>query len=110
MADVVAAQGDDRSLEIVLKKQNATFAIDSSAVIKASFTNRATKIVELADVPITEVSGSDWANSLIVLQLTSAQTSGLTLGSYEMDIQVNDGGEVTFFLDDYLLIKPNRVT
>lgn len=101
MATIVT--GDDISLAITLKKNNATFAIDSSATILANFVDTSTNQPMLAtDEPILEAaSGSDWPNSLVVLELTSAKSDTLTAGTARLEIQVDDdvnsNGKTTWF-------------
>lgn len=92
--------GDDIVIEQTLKKNNATFAIDSGATIKASLITRDKETILVAPVTVLEATtGSDWANSKIIILFAEADTATLTnFGPIFLEIQVDDGGKLTWFV------------
>ena len=91
--------GDDVSLPTTLKKDNATFLINPGATIQASIItpDRVTTLIPATSVPEAN-PGSDWANSLIVIQFSSALTGAITdYGKAILEIQVDDNGKLTWF-------------
>lgn len=91
--------GDDAVLPVELKKDEASFVIDSSATIKAAVVSKNKKTVLIPVVDVLESNtGSVWPSSLVVVQFTSAQTSAITrYGEAILEIQVDDGGKITWF-------------
>jgi len=98
--------GDDIVIEQTLTKNNATFVIDSSATIKASLTTRdGNATILVAPVAVVEAtSGSDWPNSKIIILFAEADTATLTaFGPIFLEIQVDDGGKLTWFVKSELV-------
>ena len=95
----IIVTGDDVSLPTTLKKDNATFTIAPSATVKASIVSkdRSTILIPAATV-LEATTGSDWANSLIIVQFTSAETNAVTDYTIaDLEIQVDDSGKLTWF-------------
>jgi len=94
--------GDDSILPTTLYKDDATFLIDSGATVKASVVTKDKKTILLAPVTVSNVeTGSDWVNSLVVPRFASADTNNIPLtniGSALLEIQVDDGGKLTWFV------------
>jgi len=92
--------GDDISLPVTLKKNGATFDINTSATVYAMLVNK-TRTTELTE-PIAQVSstsGANWANSLVVVELSSEDTIEIDASqSALLEIQVNDSGRRTWFV------------
>lgn len=87
--------GDEVRQPVTLTKDSATFEIDSGATVEAAFiyqdgTTSATYTVSEA------TTGSDWSASLVVVSLTSAESALLKAGIATLEIQVDDGGELTW--------------
>lgn len=98
MASNQIVSGDDIVIEQTLTKDDVTFSIDSSATIKASLVSRDRTTVIVAPVSVLEATtGSDWANSKIIILFAEADTSTLTtFGPMFVEIQVDDGGKLTW--------------
>jgi len=96
----VIVTGDDVALPITLKKDNAVFAIDAGATVKASLISADRTAVLIAPVTCSNVAiGTDWPNSLVVVEFSSAETSAITTaGTALIEIQVDDGGKNTWFV------------
>ena len=103
MATIVI--GDDIALAITLKKNNATFDIDSTSTVTVQFIDKDTDLSMLtSDVDVPEANqGSDWPNSVIVIEVPSATSLGLEEGEALIEIQVDDDvnttGKTTWFAD-----------
>ena len=108
MSDDIATivTGDDATLPVVLTKDGATFVINPAAVIRATVTDKTKRNTLLAPVTVTEAAaGSDWANSLIVVVFSSADTAAVTYsGRAVLEIQVDDNGKLTWF-DEIEIVK-----
>ena len=93
--------GDDSILPVTLKKNQNTFLINSGATVKASVISKDKKEILLAPVIVdVNETGSDWGNSLIVVTFDSADTANIPvkeLGGALLEIQVDDGGKLTWF-------------
>ena len=91
--------GDDTSLLVTLKKGGNTFSIDSGATIKASLTSVNKSTILITPVEVLEAtSGSDWANSKVVVVFSAANTGAIS--EYKqaiLEIQVDDSGKKTWF-------------
>jgi hypothetical protein len=92
--------GDDIVIEQTLTKNNSTFAIDSGATVKASLISRDKQTIIVAPVSVLEATtGSDWANSKIIILFDSTDTDTATdFGPVYLEIQVDDGGKLTWFV------------
>jgi len=91
--------GDDTSFPVELEKDHAAFLINGSATILAAVTTKnKNKVLIPATAVVEAAPGSDWANSLVVVEFTEAQTELVThFGSALLEIQVDDGGKTTWF-------------
>lgn len=92
--------GDDIVIEQTLTKNNATFTIDPGATVKASLISRDKETILVAPVTVLEATtGSDWPNSKIIILFAEADTLSLTdFGPIFLEIQVDDGGKLTWFV------------
>lgn len=97
--------GDGATLPITLKKDGATFAIDSGATVQASIITTAHDAVLAGPVAVLEATpGSDWANSLVVVVFSEADTDSLPEGLVAVEIQVDDNGKNTWFPSSRVII------
>lgn len=98
-------QGDDIVLSVQLKKNNATFAINPAATVRASVVNTRTDAftapVTLADTD----PGASWSTSLVTVQIPSATSATMALGQSKLEIEVDDGGKTTFFVSDLRVVE-----
>jgi len=95
----VIVSGDDTAISITLKKNNATFDIPTAtATVTAAVisTDKRTQYITGTSV-ISSTQGSDWPNSLVVVEFTSTQTSTLPTGGALVEVQVEDNGKLTWF-------------
>ena len=102
--------GDDVSLAVTLKKNGATFNISSGASVTASVVTTDHQTVLIAETAQSDgTSGADWANSLVIVEFTEALTEVVTdAGSANLEVQVDDGGKLTWFGD--IEIKIGTIT
>lgn len=99
MNDPTIVTGDDVALSVTLKKGGATFLINGTATVQASLVSLDHQTTYAGPVAQSNAaSGADWANSLVVVELASANTSSITYqGKALLEIQVDDSGKTTFF-------------
>tara|TARA_R110000868_G_scaffold160474_3_gene390178 strand:- start:18345 stop:18683 length:339 start_codon:yes stop_codon:yes gene_type:complete len=90
MAEIT--RGDDLSFGITLRKNDATFTIDNTAVVGINFVDVTNgKKMLSADVAVTrDPTGSDWGNSYIIIDVPAAVSATLIPGLSSLEIQVND--------------------
>lgn len=90
--------GDDITIQQTLTKDDVVFLINSTATIKASLVSADRTTVIVAPVGVLEATaGSDWANSKIIILFAEADTTSLTtFGPMLIEIQVDDGGKLTW--------------
>jgi hypothetical protein len=97
----ILTTGDDTKLPVELFKGGVPFEIASSAIIKASVVTKDRSTIILAPVSVLEATeGSDWFNSVVVVAFTSVNTGAILdsqLGTNELEIQIDDGGKLTWF-------------
>lgn len=92
-------KGDDVSLPVALTKDGATFAIDAGATVRAAIVDMGHQALLMAAVTLDSAAvGADWSTSLVVVEMTAAQTAAITeVGNAFIEIEVDDGGKTTFF-------------
>lgn len=92
--------GDDISLPVTLKKNGVVFDIPVSTPVVAMLVTRDRKEALTDEVSqVNTTTGADWANSLVVVELSSAKTVDIQeQGRALLEIQVNDGGKLTWFV------------
>ena len=93
--------GDDVVLPVTLKKNNATFAIGSGATVKAALVSTDHKTVLAGPVTCSALAaGADWSVALVIVTFPSLATAGITAqGPAMLEIQVDDGGKLTWFTE-----------
>lgn len=97
LAEIVT--GTDATIPATLTIDDATFIINTGAVIRAKVTSKDKKKDILGLTPVVEASpGSDWANSLIVIVFDSVNTAAVTyVGRAILEVQVDDSGKQNWF-------------
>lgn len=100
MSDIpVLVTGDDISLPVTLKKNGATFAIDSGATVVGQLVSRDRKKTYTEEVSQSNAAPADWTNSLVDITFLSVHTADITeQGPALLEIQVDDGGKRTWFV------------
>ena len=100
-------KGDDISVDcgnpfiVQLTKNSVPFSISSSATVTAAFKTGRGLTMDPVNV-LESAVGSDWANSLIVIEMTSAQTAAIQLASglarqvQSLEVTVYDGCYIKF--------------
>jgi hypothetical protein len=93
--------GNDILLPVTLKKDDAVFAIDIGATIKARlvsedhFTEYCDEVVQSSATP-----GANWPASLVVISIPSSTSSTITkFGPAHLEIQVDDSYIQTWFVE-----------
>ncbi len=97
--------GDDARLYVTLKKNSAIFLINPTATVKAVIIKPDTS-VKLCDevLQLSSTSGADWGNSLVVVEFPSTVTGPIKrVGAAQVEIQVDDAGKQTWFVDIELI-------
>lgn len=93
--------GDDVDIPVTLTKGSAkaTFTIDPGATVKAALVSLDRQTVLIPAVTcLVSAPGADWANSLVIVPFTSAETLAVTdYAPAYLEIQVDDGGKLTWF-------------
>lgn len=102
----IITSGDDSSLPATLKKDGAVFNIDPGATVRAAlidpdYSKKLTDVVNVSNA----TPGSDWANSLLIVEFTSAQTTGVRPGEVILEVEVDDGGKLTWQLSPITVRK-----
>jgi len=94
----IITTGDHTNIPVTLKKNGKTFTISSGAVIKAVITNTARNAVISPEVIIdNNATGTDLANSLIVVEFNETESSAITqLNDAMLEIQVADPEKKTW--------------
>lgn len=88
MATVVT--GDSRPIKVTLKIDGAPAVI--SGTVKAMFVSADYLMALSEEIAVTgSEPGSDWANGVVVVVPSKAQTAVLTIGEALFSVQVDDG-------------------
>jgi hypothetical protein len=96
----VITTGDDVTIPVTLKKNGQTFNIGLMAQVKVAIisADRSKKLTD--DIECSpEAAGADWAKSLVVVEMASAETVDMVVpskGNVLLEIQVDDGGKLTW--------------
>ena len=100
--------GDDVDIPVTLTKgkAKAVFSIDAGATVKAALVSLSRETILIPAVVCDfNATGADWANSLVIVPFSSAETAALIdYGKAYLEVQVDDGGKLTWF-DDIDIIK-----
>lgn len=93
--------GDDVPLSVTLKRNKVTFNIPGTATIKGVVTSMDHKYAYTTVLTAAEgATGADWANSLVVFDISSTETGVMTYtGMALIEVQVDDDGKSTFFAE-----------
>jgi hypothetical protein len=90
--------GDDAKLYLTLQKEGATFNIDAGDTVEAALVSADHESMLMDEVAQSSAtSGADWANSLIAIKFTAAQTELINKPSDEdvakVAVQVTQSGK-----------------
>ena len=96
--------GDDVALRVTLKKSDATFSIDTGATVKAVLRSGHEQLHNEVTCD-SGTAGADWANSLVVVVLPSAITDTLLVKQADLEIEVDDGGKLTWLISGITIEK-----
>lgn len=96
----VIVTGDDVALSVTLKKDGVVFNIDTGATVKAALISKDRNTILIPEVTcLSNATGADWPNSLVIVPFTSTETAAITVfESALLEIQVDDGGKLTWFV------------
>lgn len=97
--------GDDISLSVQLRKDSATFNINTTSIVEAQIVaNDRNSVLSAKTTMTSTATGADWANSLVVVEFASSATSNITtFGPAILELQVDDSGKTTWFSSVRLL-------
>ncbi|MCK4706603.1 MAG: hypothetical protein KAT90_14080, partial [Gammaproteobacteria bacterium] len=86
--------GDNARLFLTITIDDATFNIDAGDTVEAALVSVDHEELLMAAVPQSfSTTGADWANSLIAIKFTAAQTTDITsTGNVLVAVQVTQGG------------------
>ena len=107
MAVPIVVIGDDVSLFLTLKKDDATFAVAAGDTVEAALVSVDHQTLVMAAVVQSDLTtGADWANSLIAIEFTEAQTMAITKeGNALVAVQVTQGGKKQTWYSLCLVVK-----
>lgn len=105
MGSYAITAGDDLKISIQLTKQDQVFTINPTATVQAAFVSADGTVT--GPVAVTEIGGSDWANSLIVVSMPSATSTTLPVGRATLEIEIDDNGKTTWHVDHYYVKQSN---
>jgi len=99
--------GDNVVVPVTLKKNGVVFDM-SGATVKVRLISTDHESVYTGEITQNEAAtGADWANSLVILELAPADTSGISFqGNALIEIQVDQNGKTTWFVSA-LITKGN---
>ena len=92
--------GDDIALAVQLKRNGAAFSIDVGATVKAALVSSSGTVTGPV-VCSSSADGADWSTSLVVAEFESATTQAMAIGDYELEIEVDDNGRTTWFVQGF---------
>lgn len=85
--------GDDWEIPVTIQKQKANFNASGATILAALILITATDRTQIIpNTNVTEVAGSDWANGLLIVEFSNAQTA-ITPGNYHLEVQVEKNGK-----------------
>jgi len=98
MSDIVS--GYDAALPVTLKKEGVVFSIDAGATVKAVLLSADRSTVIIPEVTSNNAAtGADWANSLVIVEFSAAQTAlVLEEGDMTLEVQVDDTKKLPWFI------------
>lgn len=94
MARPEIVSGDDVLLLVQLKKDGSPFTITSASPVKARLVSPDRKQQFTGEIAQSEgAAGAQWNASLVVVQMSQADTAGISYQGFGwLEIQVHDGG------------------
>lgn len=109
MANREITQGDTPTFIVTLSLNGTVFAIPGGSVVRVGIVHtRGTKTLDAGPVTVTAADpGADWPNGVVAVAFSSAQTAALTpRHGYELEIEVNDAGDIkTWHADSISVIE-----
>ena len=107
----IITTGDRAKIPVTLKRDGATFVIGGSAVIKAVLTDLDRTTVISGEVTISNVAtGTDLANSKIIVEFTKAETAAITqTGDAYLEVQVDETGDDPETWTDEVLVRKGNI-
>jgi hypothetical protein len=89
--------GDDWALQCTFTENGAPLDLSGAADISAAIIAQDGTTQIDATVQSPTAQGADWANGIVVVSFTAAQTAAMTtLGHHLLEVQVTDGGKYSF--------------
>lgn len=97
--------GDDIALSVQLKKDGAVFNIPNTATVKAMLHDDSPANLGAISSAVTCIEGApgaDWAQSLVVVEFTSAEsTTWKETYRATLEIEVDDNGKTTWRVNNF---------
>lgn len=99
--------GDTVRFPVGLQKDGQNFTIASGSSVRYALVNKAVSEVVIGPkVSLESIEGSNWQNSLIVCEFTSAETQPLAPMQLDLEIEVSDSSSTnTFFVTGILVSR-----
>jgi len=107
----IITTGDAPKIPVTLKRDGTTFTIGGSAEIKAILTSLDRTTIISGEITIDKgATGTDLANSKIIVTFTKAETSAITeVGHAYLEIQVDETGDDPETWTDEVLIRQGNI-
>lgn len=99
--------GDDITVLVQLKKNEAPFVIDNGATVQGAIRSGSGILGNTIACANTDV-GANWPASLVAIPFTSTDTAllpELSSGSGQLEVQVDDGGKTTWIVKGVTVLK-----
>lgn len=101
--------GDTWKIPITLTRKSVPEPVNQATEIKAvvydEYGNNVTPVKTLSSSAI----GADWLNGLVIMELTSLETSGITAGTVYIEIQVETNSNQETWKDIELEAKKGQI-
>jgi hypothetical protein len=91
---------DDTVIQAQLTKDQAAFVIDTAALVHGAIIDSAGTVIGPVRAYSTD-TGNSWSESVVQFIFSNVVTAPLTDGEASVEIQVNDGGITTWFIDGF---------
>ena len=107
MAIPIIVTGDDADIFVTLTKDDATFTIAPADTVEAAIVSVDHETLLMAAVSQSEAAaGADWANSLVAVEFTAAQTALIIkTGHALLAVQATISGKKTTWFDDVGVVQ-----
>ena len=101
---VKITRGDDIPFEFSLTRNRAAISIDSGATVRAWIINDSSGTAVGPVLASAAATGANWGVGLVVVTFPAATTSTCGLGISRVELEVDDGGLLTWHFPNFLVV------